>query len=54
MAKALPDSRTPRRLIRASSTVRPTAIATLCWPIHGIADAALATAEEIDTATVST
>ncbi len=54
MAKALPDSRTPRRLMRASSAVRPMARATLCWPIQGIAEAALATAEEIDTATVST
>ena len=50
----MPDSRTPRRFISVRATTSATAISTRWWPMNGIAEAAFATAEEIDTATVST
>ena len=54
MAKAVPDSRMPRRLIAVSSTIATTANNTLCWAMNGTAEPMLDIAEAIDTATVST
>jgi hypothetical protein len=54
IAKAAPDSRTPRRLMKVTRAMRPTATPTL-WSLTGShAEATLATAAEIDTATVIT
>ena len=54
MAKALPDSRTPRRFMAVSAAISATAAST-SWPrSHEKAAAAFCTPEEIDTATVRT
>ena len=53
-AKKAPDSRTPRRFIAARTTTSATATGASCCEIHGIAEAAFWTPEEIDTATVRT
>lgn len=54
MAKSFPDSFTPRRFIRVSSTIVPTAQSTLCSTTKGIAEPRFSTPDEIDTATVRT
>ena len=53
MAKAVPDSRIPRRFTAVSSTIAPTANDTLCSATSGTSAPMLAAAAEIDTATVS-
>ena len=53
-ANKVPDSLTPRRFIKVMSMMHPMATATLCpWRVSND-DARFATAEEMDTATVST
>ncbi len=52
MAKRVPDSRTPRRFSSVTTTIIPMVSATRCSPNHGIAEAMLADAADIDTATV--
>ncbi|SCD45304.1 hypothetical protein GA0115241_10216 [Streptomyces sp. DpondAA-D4] len=54
MAKSFPDSLTPRRFIRVSSTMAPTAQNVLCSTTKGMAEPRFSTPEEIDTATVRT
>ncbi len=52
MAKAVPDSRTPRRFSSAMTATTTTAISAR-WPSRaGNAEARLATPEDTDTATV--
>ena len=53
-AKALPDSRVPRRLIVVSTTTRTTATGISCPRTIGRAAPAFCTPELIDTATVRT
>ena len=53
-ANTIPDSRTPRRFMTASSATKPTAIGTACGARPGNADTMLATPAATDTATVST
>jgi len=53
MAKAVPDSRTPRRFSSAIAATTRTAISVTCDSSAGNAEARLATPEETDTATVS-
>ena len=53
MAKAVPDSRTPRRFITAITATTTTEM-TATWELStGKADARLATPADTDTATVS-
>jgi hypothetical protein len=54
IANAVPDSRTPRRFIRVSTTTSTTARATLCGASAVTAEVRFATPAETDTATVST
>ena len=54
MAKAVPDSRIPRRFSEARIRMAATANSTLCCAMNGTADPMLDIAEDIDTATVST
>ncbi len=54
MAKAVPDSRIPRRLSEARIKMAATANSTLCWAMNGTADPMFDIAEAIDTATVRT
>ena len=54
MAKAVPDSRRPRRFAEARIRIAMTANNTLCWLMNGTADPMLDIADAIDTATVST
>lgn len=54
MAKSFPDSLTPRRFIRVSRTMAPTAQSVLCSMTNGIAEPRFSTPEEIETATVRT
>ena len=54
MAKALPDSRTPRRFIAVRKMTSPIATST-SWPRNdGMAVAAFCTPDETETATVRT
>ena len=50
----LPDSRMPRRLPMLMSTMNRTPSSTPMGASAGIADSSCSTADEIDTATVST
>ena len=52
MAKALPDSRTPRRFAATRMMTKPTAISTRKRLISGAAEMMLSTPEAMDTATV--
>ncbi len=54
IAKTTPDSRTPRRFMRVITTIAATAHCVLWVSITGYAEARLATAAAMDTATVST
>ena len=54
IAKAVPDSRIPRRLIDANNRIAITANSTLWVLTNGTADPMFDIAEDIDTATVST
>lgn len=54
IANSEPDSFTPRRFIRVSSTITPIAQSTLCSTTKGIAEPRFSMPEEIDTATVRT
>ena len=53
MAKAVPDSRTPRRFSTAIAATTSTATSVTCPSMAGKAEARLATPAETDTATVS-
>ncbi|CAM5740598.1 hypothetical protein SMICM17S_11442 [Streptomyces microflavus] len=53
-ANSFPDSLTPRRFIRVSRTIAPTAQRVLCSMTKGIAEPRFSTPAEIDTATVRT
>jgi hypothetical protein len=53
-AKAVPDSRTPRRFAAISSSTAVTATVTSCPAKASIVEAAYCEADDIDTATVST
>jgi hypothetical protein len=50
----VPDSRTPRRLIPATTATSTTAMSTRCSFSEGNAEMMLSVPDEIDTATVST
>ena len=52
-AKAVPDSRTPRRFMTAITATIATAITATCALSAGNADARLATPADTETATVS-
>ena len=52
MAKAVPDSRTPRRFSRAMTATTITAMRARCPSRAGKAEARLATPEDTETATV--
>jgi hypothetical protein len=54
MAKAVPASRMPRRFIALSTITTATATSTLWVAANPHAEPRFSTAEEIDTATVST
>ena len=54
MAKNVPDSRMPRRLIAISTTTRTVANVASCPRSGSMAEAAYCAPDEIDTATVST
>ena len=52
MANRVPDSRTPRRFIRVIRKIMATVREMRCSPNHGMAEATLAEAAEVETATV--
>jgi hypothetical protein len=54
IAKAVPDSRMPRRFMDASSRIATTANNTLWVAMNGTADPMFDIADDIETATVST
>ena len=54
MAKAVPDSRIPRRFNEARTMIAVTANHTLWSSTKGIAEPMFDAADDIDTATVST
>ena len=54
IAKAMPDSRTPRRLTSVISTTAPIESSSERCPIDGTADTIASTPAATDTATVST
>ena len=53
MAKALPDSLTPRKLMSVTRSTMPRAISTRQFKSVGNAETICATPDEIETATVS-